>query len=227
MRRPSDTKNFSYLTSALVGILVVGALIETVPGGWSNLVLQVLSVILLLIASNSLHTLNARFPWGYLVIGLMIISATARYFILAAWLDASFVILLLVFFQAAFWTVSRNVLLTGSIDTDKIIGSVAMYLLLGLSWSALYSLVLIVDAGAIAGIPSQSWADNFADTTYFSFVTITTLGYGDLLPVNEFVRVIAYLEAVTGVFFMAIVVASLINKSVGDSTHKKHDSFID
>ena len=212
MWRIRGTNNYIYLTFSLVGILLLSALSKEIPGKGSSLMLEIILIVLLLIASRSLRTLNARFPWGYLVIGLMVVSSTVRHLTLATWLDTSFIILLLVYFQAAFWAVSRNVLLTGSTDFNTIIGSVAMYLLLGLSWSAVYSLVLIFDPSAIAGIPAQNWADNFANSTYFSFTTITTLGYGDLLPLNEFVRVMAYLEALTGVFFMAIVVASLINR---------------
>ena len=219
MWRPKETDNYIFLTLALVGLLVLGALARLVPDGWSNLVLKGVSVLLLLVACLSLKTLNFRFPWGYLVIGLMIVSTAVERVTRTDWVDSSFVLLLLIFFQAAFWTVSRNVLLTGSTDVNKMIGSVAMYLLLGLSWSALFSLVLILDPNAISGIEAQTWTDNFANTTYFSFTTITTLGYGDLLPKNEFVRVMAYLEALTGVFFMAVVVASLISRTaIGNSS---------
>ena len=219
MWRPKETDNYIFLTLALVGLLVLGALARLVPDGWSNLVLKGVSVLLLLVACLSLKTLNFRFPWGYLVIGLMIVSTAVERVTRTGWVDSIFVLLLLIFFQAAFWTVSRNVLLTGSTDVNKMIGSVAMYLLLGLSWSALFSLVLILDPNAISGIEAQTWTDNFANTTYFSFTTITTLGYGDLLPKNEFVRVMAYLEALTGVFFMAVVVASLISRTaIGNSS---------
>lgn len=54
------------------------------------------------------------------------------------------------------------------------------------------------------------WVDNFSTVTYFSFVSLTTLGYGDISPAEPFSRVVVYLEAVIGVFYMAIVVASLI-----------------
>ena len=49
--------------------------------------------------------------------------------------------------------------------------------------------------------------DNFI---YFSFVTLTTLGFGDLLPVSPLARFLVYMEAVPGVFYMAIVVSSLV-----------------
>jgi len=54
------------------------------------------------------------------------------------------------------------------------------------------------------------WYDNFADVAYFSFVTLTTLGYGDISPIVPIARFLVYMEAIVGVFYMAILVASLI-----------------
>lgn len=56
--------------------------------------------------------------------------------------------------------------------------------------------------------------DNFI---YFSFVTLTTLGFGDLLPVSPLARFLVYMEAVTGVFYMAIVVSSLVGARMSKS----------
>ena len=58
------------------------------------------------------------------------------------------------------------------------------------------------------------WYENFADGTYFSFVTLTTLGYGDISPVTPVARFLVYMEAIVGVFYMAILVASLIGMRV-------------
>lgn len=55
--------------------------------------------------------------------------------------------------------------------------------------------------------------ENFSDAAYFSFVTLTTLGYGDILPITPIAKVFAYLEAIIGVFYMAIVVSSLVSSS--------------
>nr|WP_269764034.1 potassium channel family protein [Shewanella benthica] len=50
---------------------------------------------------------------------------------------------------------------------------------------------------------------------YFSFVTLTTLGYGDISPISPFSQVLVYMEAIAGVFYMAIVVASLVSSNQG------------
>jgi hypothetical protein len=63
---------------------------------------------------------------------------------------------------------------------------------------------------AFNGIERENWSDNFSNAAYFSFVTMTSLGYGDISPALPLTRALAYLQAIVGAFYMAIVVASLI-----------------
>ena len=86
-----------------------------------------------------------------------------------------------------------------------------VYLLLGLIWASLYALVLLFEPQALKGIPIENSTVNFAHILYFSYVTLATLGYGDVTPVVPLTWTLAYLEAITGTFYLAIVVASLIN----------------
>ena len=92
--------------------------------------------------------------------------------------------MLLIFFLSAAWLVGSEVLLTGSVDINKIVGSVALYLLLALIWSILYTLLLEVSPEAMKGVEAGQWVENMSIMTYFSFVTLTTLGYGDISPVT-------------------------------------------
>ena len=94
-----------------------------------------------------------------------------------------------------------------------------MFLLLGLIWSTLYLITLEFWHGAFNGIEYKNWNDNFAVTTYFSYVTMTTLGYGDISPALPVSRVLAFLQAIFGTFYMAVVVASLIGARGSKQTH--------
>jgi voltage-gated potassium channel len=206
-----ENNHFIYLTIGLIGLLITSALVQSVPDTWDYALVQGAPIAWFLLAMQSLKTLSRQFRWGYFLIGLMIISFILRHFIQHILIDVVFIALLLVFYQSAFWAVSRQVLFKGKSDLNTIIGSLAMYLLLGLTWSIVYLVLLFFIPDAISGIPQQEWGENMTHTNYFSFVTLTTLGYGDLIPVSTLARVFAYLEAVTGLFFIAIVVASLIN----------------
>ena len=81
----------------------------------------------------------------------------------------------------------------------------------------MYLLIAQAIPGAFNGIEQLVWYENFADISYFSYVTVTTLGYGDITPVAHLARFLVYMEAVVGVFYMAILVASLIGIRIRES----------
>jgi len=121
-----------------------------------------------------------------------------------------YMLLLLTFFVSAAWLVGNRVLLTGQVDLNIITGSVALYLILGFIWAILYTVLIQFFPEAISGLEPENWTYTLSTMTYFSFVTLTTLGYGDISPVNSIAKVLVILEAVTGMFYIAIIVASLI-----------------
>jgi voltage-gated potassium channel Kch len=124
--------------------------------------------------------------------------------------------MLLSFLVWVTWLALHQVLFTGAIDGNKILGAVCIYILLGLIWALLYLFIAETVPDAFNGLPQAGWLENFADATYFSFVTITTLGYGDIWPVLRLARFLVYMEAIVGVFYMAILVASLIGVRLSD-----------
>ena len=87
----------------------------------------------------------------------------------------------------------------------------------------MYLVLLTFDPQALEGLVFENWRHAFSDTAYFSFVTLTTLGYGDILPRDPLARFLAYLEAVTGVFYLAIVVASLVSIAIQESRSEHRD----
>jgi voltage-gated potassium channel Kch len=117
---------------------------------------------------------------------------------------------LILFYVWATWLAAKQVLFSGPIDGNKIVGAICIYLLVGLIWALLYLFIAQTIPDAFNGLEQLVWYDNFADVAYFSFVTLTTLGYGDISPVIPIARFLVYMEAIVGVFYMAILVASLI-----------------
>ena len=99
---------------------------------------------------------------------------------------------------------------SGDIDGNKIVGAICIYILLGLIWAFAYLLMQEVFPGSFVISEDDTWQHNLGDAVYFSMVTLTTLGYGDITPQEPVVRFMSYLEAVTGVFYTTVLVASLI-----------------
>ena len=104
-----------------------------------------------------------------------------------------------------------RVLRDGRINVHRIMGAVGAFLLIGVLFSQGYRLIALFFDGAFAmgGAPAAS-ADFVPRVNYFSFVTLTSLGYGDITPVHPYARTLVMLEALTGQLFLAILVARLV-----------------
>lgn len=100
----------------------------------------------------------------------------------------------------------------GRITIRRIEGAIAGYLLLGLIFACLYDLVhgLVPDAFLHHGAPSEA-GGRVASYLFFSFVTLTTTGYGDIVPVHPAARSLAILEALIGQLYLAILLARLVS----------------
>jgi hypothetical protein len=106
----------------------------------------------------------------------------------------------------------------GSITHDDIFATVAAYLLIAFAFAEIY-LLLQMSAPESFRLPSPDAAGIgpglASSLLYFSFVTIATLGYGDILPFSETARMLAAIEAVVGQFYVAVIVALLVSKFIG------------
>ena len=103
----------------------------------------------------------------------------------------------------------RYIFSVNEMTTDKLYGAASVYLLLGVLWAYMYGMLQQVYPGsfAIAGAPARE--ANLADLLYFSFTTFTTTGFGDIVPVLRHAQMLVILEQVTGVLYVAILIARL------------------
>jgi voltage-gated potassium channel Kch len=100
----------------------------------------------------------------------------------------------------------------GAITRGRIFGSVSLYFIIAFLWFGIYNLINTNFPGAFAGSAYARISDLPRGTfLYFSMVTLTTLGYGDIIPVHPVARAAASLEAVTGVLYLTITVARLVS----------------
>jgi voltage-gated potassium channel len=219
MSRFNQQNNFLYLLAALLVLLFVSPLVATLPPSFSYWILKAVTLATIFVSYLSLNfgPLWRKFNVSLLVI--LIISSIVRSTL--DWPPVPLVDLgvTLVFFMGAAFSASSRVLFSGEVDGNKIVGAIAVYILLGLIWSTLYLIVLEFSPTAFNGMEHQLWEDNFSQSTYFSYVTLTTLGYGDISPAEPLSRVLVYLEAMVGTFYMAVVIASLIGARAGKKTH--------
>jgi len=121
----------------------------------------------------------------------------------------------------------RFILRAKRVDAEVLCAGISVYLILGLLWSLAYTLVAQVNPNAFSfSTPSGTPATMSGFTaTYFSFITLATLGYGDITPAADIARMLAMLEAMTGTLFVGVMIARLVSlySASGQSQTPAHD----
>jgi ion channel len=120
-----------------------------------------------------------------------------------------FTILFLVFTLVS---LLRAVVGSERVTSDTIYGALSVYLLTAIAWAAAYLLLVTVQPGAIvmdvARHPNHRM--DWFDCVFYSFVTLTSLGYGDIVPMSAQARSLSILEAVSGIMYVAVLIARLV-----------------
>src|SRR4029077_793744 len=105
----------------------------------------------------------------------------------------------------------------GRVTLHRIIGAVLLYLNIGFTFVALYCFVALIAPHAFVGISPRT--DNLgvaANFGYFSFVTLTSVGYGDIVPLHPYARSLANVEAIIGQLYPATLLARLVTLEIAD-----------
>jgi hypothetical protein len=171
-----------------------------------------ISVLTALVLLTALHAVSGRAWQRILAVSLALLWLVSRVWDIAASPSQAELGSSLIFIIFCSFTV--GVLLWRVVDADRVDFEVicalpSIYLLLAVIWAVSYYMVEVWFPGSFEG-SAYGGVSTSLEILYFSLTTITTLGYGDIAPVGPTVRIWATLEAATGVFFMALLVARLI-----------------
>lgn len=197
---------FGWLFFSLLATLGLGPLFETLAPGFG--VLELLLAVNLLAAIGSAH----RERWFLLLVllGATFVASRGAHMLLGVkllmplsqslWISAALL---------AIVATLRHALRAGTVDAERIFAALDAYLLAGLMFGVCYWLF------------DQTWPDSFgpdlegglslAQAIYFSFVTLATLGYGDIAPARDLAQGLAVLEAISGQLYVAVLVARLVS----------------
>jgi hypothetical protein len=158
----------------------------------------------------------------FLIIGLGVLLA------IATWIDASRIdyefgafspFVGMLFYGVVAYELLVDILSKESrIDMNLINGAISVYLLIGISFAHLYALIFAFDPEAFRGLAEG--AVSGTHFTYFSFVTLTTLGYGDITPLTSWGGSFAILEAVLGQIYLTVLVARLVGMHISQETSR-------
>jgi hypothetical protein len=202
---------FNYLLMTEMVILIAYPFLQSSGGGF-----PIISLLLLIAIAPALWAGLSR----KIFLAVFSVGVLAFLFSLVVFLTAKDLadegLLVLLFLYALFYFLAITILIKktssgATVSKDTIKGGISIYFLLGLFWAVLYMILLTFDENALTNVPKESAG---LDCYYYSFATLTTLGYGDITPVANYAKILAILEAVTGPVYLAIFVAQIIGMNI-------------
>jgi hypothetical protein len=184
----------------------------------------VVDIVFTLLLISGIASVSERKVVFVIVVGISIItlilrwSASFFYLPVVAVLDniATIVVILLLC-----TILLARVFKKGPVTFRRIEGAIAAYLLLGISWAYAYQLIADSYPASFAGAVTAS--TGISSWMYFSFVTLATLGYGDISPVHPIARSLATAEAITGQLYLAILIARLVSQELFNRQQNPED----
>lgn len=130
-----------------------------------------------------------------------------------------------IFLGIVLYVVFAEVVRSTHVDIDAVMGALSVYLLIGFMWANFYAILFAFEPASFRLPPNWQIEQGLVipeySFGYYSFVTLTTLGFGDVLPITYRARTLSWLEAVVGVGYMAIVIASLVGQTIADRQQRR------
>jgi hypothetical protein len=206
--RQSLRSRFGLLFVALLLAIVMPSLLPT--GGAAD---RVFTGFLTLVLLSGLYTVSRR--RFQLIVGTLLVTPA----VLLSWsfefhptrtLAIAGYVLASLFLAYLAWLLFLHIISAKRVDANTVFAGISVYLLLGWIFGLIYGLMyLALDSAAFSGAIDLTIRLR-SQATYYSFVTLTTLGYGDIAPAAEPVRAIAIFEAITGQLYLVVMIARLV-----------------
>jgi len=213
--RSSKAGNYAFLLSGLLSLFLLMPLLRTFPALATNALLmratlQVGYSALMLLGIWGLPQRSYLFKFG-LALALLTVTFTAiDIFFDSIVIELGLNAAVLLFSISSAIIATQHVFGGTKVDRNLLFGAMCVYLLMGLIWAILYGLIFQFLPGSFNGIQGIDGKAPMDTLLYYSFVTLASLGYGDITPVAPLARTLAYLEVVGGQLYIAIMLAGLV-----------------
>ncbi len=208
---------------ALLIFLFLVPIADDLHAGMGSVVRVLSFSCLMLIGVWSLHAggrayyLGLFFGIAATVMGVLAANLHSQVFVFA------FFTFIFGFLLVAIAFTLKRVALSEEINANRIIGAVCVYLLLGVIWAVAYTVLHMFSPGSFQGFVPKGGEGWNSEWLYFSFVTMTTLGYGDISPVTATARALAYMQALFGQLYVAVLVAGLVGTHISARQRQKEN----
>lgn len=131
-------------------------------------------------------------------------------------------VLTLLFLMQMLLMIVEHLIIEQKVTADIIMGSACAFVLLGFFWAYGYYLLEALQPNSFKGIEQPT--DDLGEFMYFSFITLTSLGYGDIIAVSQQARGLTVLEAIIGQLYLAIMVSRLVGMYTSELQRKQGSS---
>ena len=198
------------LLASLVLLLAVFPVLDEELLG--RAILVVLSTVIALAGAYAASRTRRRLAVALLLAMPALAARWSFVFVRTPAVHAAALVTAIVFFVYTIVLVLAYVLRTDEVSLDEIYGAVSAYILIGFVWGMGYGLLDLLQPGSLR---SANGSVGPGDFMYFSFVTLMTVGYGDMSPVHPIARSLAIIESMLGVVFMAVLIGRLVGLQAG------------
>ncbi|WP_019504364.1 potassium channel family protein [Pleurocapsa sp. PCC 7319] len=209
----SNNNKYTQLLIALIANFVLAPFLR---GNRGELALSLISLYAIIIIVKT-FSLNPKFFRLYSGIALLtfLLEIVGRMELYGSWRLAFLLLIQVVYIfylGMAIYLILRDILLSQEITIDTIRGGICVYLLIGFVWALLYGITASLDSNAFSQPIVE--IESYGRAVYFSFTTLTTLGYGDIIPVSPLAKMLTNLEAIIGQLYPAILIAILVGSYI-------------
>jgi hypothetical protein len=217
--RPAQRRrSCRFLLSSLIGLLLCFPFLESLALPLI-LVIPVAGVFVVGVATVEAGRVQVRralvlaaIQTGLTLVSLVLVASHTAYLVAVSLALLAMVALMLF----AIYCVLGYVLRARVITRDQIYAGICMYLMLGFAFGAIYYLINILEPKSFVMSKELLAVRDTPDLMYFSFVTLATLGYGDITPRTDIARLAAVMEALAGMLYIAVFMARLVSLRSAD-----------
>jgi len=211
-------------TVLVISVIFAAFIFPVLPVTWQKLLFKIVYSVIFVVSILSLEKLS-----NYLIV-LFFITLILEW--VSGLLNMQIVYITsrgvnVIFFLVIIGSLIRQIATARTVTAGVILGSISGYLLLGIIYSMFVTFIIMNDPGAFTAQPAYVTPGegiNSSIPLYFSYVTLASLGYGDVLPLKPYTRSLATLITVSGQFYIAIIVALLVGKFSAQRNAEENDN---
>ena len=224
MAAPKEEWRHLALLIAILLLFIATPAVVALPRG-----MLVINIFVAIVFVTGTYALSPRKQLFVVAIVLSAVTVTLAFVLLfypRPWVKIASTCCIIILVSYFSVTILRYVLHGTRVTTDKIFAAICVYMFIGYAWEFAYALAEELQPSAFMALSSpqpNDYVGRVLEMRYFSFTTLTTLGYGDIVPHSAAARTLAVLEAVTGQIYLTVLVARLVGLYIVHESNRRNE----